>query len=423
MRLRRTWSIRTSFWLVIAAQVVLFAGSNLPTPLFPLYEQQYGFGSATVTLLFGIYVATLVPTLLLLGPVADRIGRRPLLAGGIGLTVASSAAFLGAQGLGWLVAGEVIYGLGSAMVMSCVAAAIRELHPGEDVGKSALAASVAAAGGLTIGPLVSGLLASATPWPTVSPFLVDIVVATVLAVGLLRIPETRPRAGPRPTMTSTCSSIRSVPADIRRAFAVTAVAGAASFSVVGWVFGLAPSYLHEELNVLITQPVVAGLFAALFMLTNGTTQLLLRRRHSATTMRTALVGVIVGMGIMAGSGAASSLAVAIVGAMIAGASTGVAQMNAMATIQGLAPVHARARVTSGYFTVCYLGLSVPVILAGAAAERFGLATATAWFFVSVTVLVGAAIGFQGRVDMTRSSDSGHVVELPVERAAQPAPSA
>jgi MFS family permease len=419
---RRTWSIRTSFWLVVIAQVVLFAGSNLPTPLFPVYEQQYGFGSGTVTLLFGIYVATLVPTLLLLGPVADRIGRRPLLAGGIGLTVVSSAVFLGAQGLGWLVAGEVIYGLGGGMVMSCVAAAIRELHPGDDVERAALAASVAAAVGLTVGPLLSGLLASATPWPTVSPFLVDIVAATLLAAALLRIPETRPSASLR-TMTSSRASIMRLPPDVRRAFAVTAVAGAASFSVVGWVFGLAPSYLHEELDVLITQPVVAGLFAALVMFMNGTTQLVLRRRRSATAMRTGLVGVIVGMGFIAASAAAGSLAMAVIGAMIAGAGTGVAQMNAMATIQDLAPVHARGRVTSSYFTVCYLGLSVPVIIAGEAADRFGLATVTAWFFVGLTLLVGAAIGFQSRVAVTRSIDSEHVVELPAERAERLAPSA
>ena len=71
---RRTWSLRTSFWLVIGAQVLLFAGSNFPTPLFPIYEQRYGFGSGVVTLLFGVYVVALIPTLLVLGRVADRIG-------------------------------------------------------------------------------------------------------------------------------------------------------------------------------------------------------------------------------------------------------------------------------------------------------------------------------------------------------------
>src|SRR4051794_27377641 len=90
---RRTWSLRTSFWLAVTAQIVLFAGSNFPTPLFPIYEQRYGFGSGVVTLLFGVYVVALIPTLLLLGRVADRIGRRPLLVAGIGITVISSVAF------------------------------------------------------------------------------------------------------------------------------------------------------------------------------------------------------------------------------------------------------------------------------------------------------------------------------------------
>src|SRR5262244_2631132 len=81
-----TWSVRRSFGLVVAAQVLLFAGSNLPTPLFPLYEQQYGFGSGVVTLLFGVYVGVLIPAMLLLGWVADRFGRRPLLVAGIAVT-------------------------------------------------------------------------------------------------------------------------------------------------------------------------------------------------------------------------------------------------------------------------------------------------------------------------------------------------
>ena len=34
---RRTWSRRTSFWLVVATQVVVLAASNFPTPLFPIY--------------------------------------------------------------------------------------------------------------------------------------------------------------------------------------------------------------------------------------------------------------------------------------------------------------------------------------------------------------------------------------------------
>ena len=82
-----TWSVRAGFALVVAAQILLFAGSNLPTPLFPIYEQHYGFGSATVTLLFGSYVAVLIPALLFVGTLSDRVGRRPLLVSGIAIKI------------------------------------------------------------------------------------------------------------------------------------------------------------------------------------------------------------------------------------------------------------------------------------------------------------------------------------------------
>lgn len=401
----RRWSLRTSFWLVIAAQVLLFAGSNFPTPLFPTYEARYGFGSGVVTLLFGIYVAVLIPTLLVLGRAADRIGRRPLIASGIAITILSSLAFAFARNVAWLFAGEVIYGIGAGMVMSCVSVTIRELHPRQHVAGGALAASVAAAGGLTLGPLVSGLLASATPWPTVSPYALDVALATVLAVALLRIPETRPTqpSAERPRLLH-------VPADIRPAFVATALAGAAGWMVFGWTFGLSPSYLHEQLHVHITRPVVGGLFAALVVFVSGVAQLALRRRHSLRDLHLSLGAMVVGLGLIAGSTVTDSLALAVVGAVVAGVGAGVAQMNAMATVQRIAPVHARAGVTSAYLVMGYLAMSVPVIVAGEAADRFGLGVVTAWFLVGLAVLAGTAAVLSRRSIVEPAADAPAAVD-------------
>src|SRR5579864_2501009 len=189
---RRTWSLRTSFWLAVATQVVVLAASNFPTPLFPIYAQRYHFGAATVTLLFSVYVAALIPSMLTLGRITDRVGRRPALVAGMAITAVSSVAFAAARNVGWLFAGEIIYGIAAGLVMSATAVTIRELHPKQHVGSGALATMVAVAAGLTLGPLVSGVLATVTPAPTVAPFLLDIVVAVGLALALLRLPETRP---------------------------------------------------------------------------------------------------------------------------------------------------------------------------------------------------------------------------------------
>jgi MFS family permease len=390
------WSLRTSFALVVTAQILLFAGSNLPTPLFPIYAEHYGFGSAMVTLLFGSYVAVLIPALLLVGTLSDRIGRRPLLVSGIAITVLSSVAFAMARSVGWLFAGEIIYGIGAALVMSCVSVAIRELHPRDHVANAALAASVAMAIGLTIGPLVSGLLATITPWPTTAPYVLDAVLAAVLALTLTRIPETRPVA----PATTRRAKVIYVPAEIRTAFVGPALVGALSFMAGGWLFALAPSFLHEALGIHITQPVVAGLFTALALGVNGVTQIALRNHHSQRETGLGVGVLIAGMALIAFSAIPASLAIAIAGAVLTGVGSGIAQMSAMHSVQHLAPAHARGSVMSTYVMLCYVALSVPVIIAGFAAIVFSLSVVTAWYVVALVLVSAVALVFFARAHGT-----------------------
>jgi len=388
---RRTWSLRTSFWLVVGAQTLLLAASNFPTPLFPLYERQYGFSSGMVTVLFAVYVVALIPSMLTIGRVADRIGRRPLLVGGIGLTVVSSLAFASARSVPWLFAGEIIYGIAGGMVMSCASVAIRELHPKQNVAGGALAATLAAATGLTVGPLLSGFLASATPWPTVSPYALDIAVAGLLAIALVRIPETKPAHDSNAPHDLARPPLLHVPKHIRAPFIATTLAGATSWMLVGWVFGLSPSFLHEELNVHVTQPVVSGLFAALVVVSNGVAQLTFRRHNTRLSLTAGMLAILFGLGIIAASTVPNSLAVALVGAVVTGLGAGVVQMNTMGTILQMAPAHARAGVTSAFLTACYVALSLPVVIAGLSAETLGLGVVTGWYLAALAALVLAAL--------------------------------
>ena len=61
------------------AAFVLFAvaaGTNVPTPLLLVYKAQLHLSAQTLTALFGVYAAGLVPSLLSGGPLSDRFGRR-----------------------------------------------------------------------------------------------------------------------------------------------------------------------------------------------------------------------------------------------------------------------------------------------------------------------------------------------------------
>jgi MFS family permease len=46
---------------------------------------------------------------------------------------------------------------------------------------------------------------------------------------------------------------------------------------------------------------------------------------------------------------------------------------------------------STYVLLCYVALSVPVIVAGEAADRFGLRVVTAWYVAGLAIVVGSAL--------------------------------
>ena len=77
-RVWRTWAV-----------LVLFAiGTSMITPLIPIYQDRLAFGDTVVTLFLGCYVLTLVPSMLSLGQLSDRIGRKRVLLGGIAVLAA-----------------------------------------------------------------------------------------------------------------------------------------------------------------------------------------------------------------------------------------------------------------------------------------------------------------------------------------------
>ena len=60
----------------------MMAGSNVATPLYAVYEREFGFSSAVLTLVFATYALVLAPSLLLFGQLSDRLGRRRVMAAG-----------------------------------------------------------------------------------------------------------------------------------------------------------------------------------------------------------------------------------------------------------------------------------------------------------------------------------------------------
>src|SRR5205823_5925200 len=181
----------TGFVLAVFAFFVAMVGTTLPTPLYPLFEQRYGFGSLLVTVIFAIYAFGVIAGLILFGHLSDQLGRKPLLLFGLGLSGVSAMLFLVAGSLVPIYAARIVSGLSAGIFTGTATAYVIDLAP---QGRHRLASFVAVfanLGGLGTGTLLSGLLGQWAPGPLRTPFAVDLGLVALAAAGLLLVARLR----------------------------------------------------------------------------------------------------------------------------------------------------------------------------------------------------------------------------------------
>jgi MFS family permease len=167
---------------------VMFVGAILPTPLYPLYRQAFGFSGVTLTLIYATYVLGNLAALLLFGRLADQISRRAASLPAVAVGIASTIVFAAAQGTGWLFAARALSGFSTGLASGAATAWIAELYGGRDRGGAARIASGANFFGCAAGPLIGGLFAQFAFAPLRLPFFAYLILLCG-AAGAILIPR------------------------------------------------------------------------------------------------------------------------------------------------------------------------------------------------------------------------------------------
>lgn len=349
------------------AFVAVALAVGAPSPLFVLYEQQWGFQPWLLTVAFAIYAVTLLITLLIAGSLSDHIGRRPVLIGALALQIVAMLIFLFAPDIGWIIGARSVQGVATGAAMSTFTAALVELAPERQKKLGATIGSTAPVGGIAIGAFLTGLAVQFVPQPTIVVF---VALAVLFAAGIVVIvasPETVER---RPGAVRSLIPRLLIPREARGEFVAAIPLFLATWMLAGLFIGLSPSILHGVFH--LDSGLLNGAIVAVPPAVGALAGLLLTRAAARLTVVWAMAAIVVGVAVAAVGIAAAILPLLFVGAVVAGGGFGAGFSAMLRILAPLAPNDQRAELFAGVFLVSYLAYGLPALVAGELITTIGL---------------------------------------------------
>lgn len=363
----------------------MLAASGVPSPLYRVYQERFGFSAGVLTTVFGIYAIALLAALLVVGALSDHVGRRPVIVAGMLLQVVAMALFLAADSVGWLLAARVVQGLSVGSLTGALGATLLD-HQRSDRPLGALVNSASPGFALALGAVGAGLTVEFAPAPTDWVFGTLTALFAVAAGASLLLPESSPRV---PGALASLRPRVHVPSSQRAAFLVAAPCLVALWALGGLYLSLGPS-------------VAAGVFGLEDHLVGSLVIVAMQGMGAVgcVTMRTAaphtamLTGCLVFSAGVSGtivSLVTGSAALFFVAAAVSGYGFGAAFLGALATVTAGAAPGERGGLLSSVFVVGYLAFSVPAVVAGLVSGEVGLRPTAAVYGATVIALALVAV--------------------------------
>jgi MFS family permease len=361
-RTRPAVASRVAFWVAALILSITMLGTTLPTPLYVIYQAQWHFSAAIVTVTFAVYAVAVLATLLLAGRSSDQAGRKPVLAAALAASALSTIVFILAPDVGVLIVGRILSGLSAGLMTGTATAALTELVPASASRRASLVATAANMLGLGLGPLIAGLFAQYAPDPTTLVFEVYLAVLALAGLCLLLVPETvSPRRRPALRFAGL-----GIPERGRSEFIAAAVAAFAAFALLGLFAALAPTFLGNDLHQ--NSHAVQGGVVFLLLAVGALAQVALARFNSRRVVMAGLGVFLAGLALIVAALSQAGMALFLAGTVVGGVAVGAVFLGSLATANRLAPPERRSHALSAFFVACYTGLIIPVVAVGVATE-------------------------------------------------------
>ena len=270
-------------------------------------------------------------------------------------------------------------GLAAGTSIGAIGAGMLDIDPVRGAVANATAPGLGTGGGV----LISSFAVQWLPAPTRLVYLVIAAVLVVQAFGVYLLPETSPR---EPGAWRSIVPQLEVPAQPRRPMLAAAPVLFAVWALAGFYGSLGPSLADHLAH--ISSVVEGGLGLGLLALIAAVATFVLRATPASQVMVIGTSTLIAGVGMVLLSLWIGSAALFFVGTAVAGIGFGAGFQGGIRLVAPLAHPDQRAGVLSVLFTVSYLGLGIPAVLAGLAVVHGGGLVSTSYEYGLAVIVLG-----------------------------------
>ncbi|MCI0509200.1 putative MFS family arabinose efflux permease [Chromohalobacter marismortui] len=348
---------------------------NLQAPLYDALAARDGLGVGATSVAFACYVVGIMPVLLALNGLPERVGRRPLILAALCLCLVATSLTLLAPGLITLGIARFLMGLGTALTSAVAPAYMFELFQNRDKRVAANWVTASTSLGFGLGAAVTSLFVLYVPSLTPPSFWLYLGVASLALLLVIGLADDAPRRSRAAMLRLPAYPAGALPFGLAILLA---------WATVGLVIAILPSTLARHGLAAWSGFATFGICSCGVLFQPWARRL---SPHASTQL-----GVIIlplAYTLIAWGALNGVLAAVLIGTLAASSACyGFVYLGGLSGVLAVAGER-QSSASAGFFLLAYAGFSLPVVITGALIDSVGHAIALPLF--GGALLVGALV--------------------------------